>query len=92
MHTERNIWSTQFANFRAEWLEPENAPAAGTIVKLVGYDGEILIISTTMDRIGRLAESISMMARGVTTARVAFDNQYLDVVYHGPDGLSLLTV
>nr|WP_298411753.1 DEAD/DEAH box helicase [uncultured Halomonas sp.] len=87
---ERNIWSTQSANFKAEWLEPENAPATGTIVKLVGYGEEILIISTTMERIGSLAEPISMMARGVATARVSPDNQYLDVVYHGPDDLSLL--
>lgn len=87
---ERSIWSTQSATFEAEWLDPENAPATGTIVKLVGRGEEILILSTTMEWIGRLAEPISMISRGVATASVSPDNQYLDVVYHGPDNLNLL--
>jgi hypothetical protein len=87
---ERSIWSTQSATFEAEWLNPENVPATGVAVKLVGHGDEILVLSAKMERIGRLAEPISMMSRGITTARVAPDNQYLDVVYHGPDDLNLL--
>lgn len=86
----RNIWSTQSATFEAEWFDPENAPETGTIVRLIGHREGILILSNTMERIGRLAEPISMMSEGVTTVRVAPDNQYLDVVYHGPEDLNLL--
>jgi hypothetical protein len=87
---ERSIWSTQSATFEAEWLNLENVPATGVAVKLVGHGDEILILSAKMEKIGRLAEPLIMMSRGITTARVAPDNQYLDVVYHGPDDLNLL--
>jgi replicative superfamily II helicase len=87
---ERSIWSTQSATFEAEWLNPKNVPATGVAVKLVGHGDEILILSAKMEKIGRLAEPLIMMSRGITTARVAPDNQYLDVVYHGPDDLNLL--
>lgn len=87
---ERSIWSTQSATFEAEWLNPVNVPATGVAVKLVGHGDETLILSATMEKIGRLADPLIMMSRGITTARVAPDNQYLDVVYHGPDDLNLL--
>ncbi len=88
--SERSIWSTQSATFKAEWLNPENVPATGVAVKLVGRGDEILILSAKLGKIGRLAEPLIMMSRGITTARVAPDNQYIDVVYHGPDDLNLL--
>ncbi len=87
---ERSIWSTQSATFAAEWLNPENVPATGVAVKLVSHGDEILILSAKMEKIGRLAEPLIMMSRGITTARVAPDNQYLDILYHGPDDLNLL--
>jgi hypothetical protein len=88
---ERNVWSTQSATFEAEWLGPEDAPPTGTTVKIVGHGTEILILSNRMKLIGRIAEPISMMSRGVTTARISANNQCLDVTYYGPDDLNLLT-
>jgi len=84
----RNVWSIHSATFEAEWLDPEKAPVAGSIVKLVGDDYETLVLSSTMQCIGHLAEPIITTSRGVLTAKIAPDNRHLNVVYYGPDELN----
>ena len=81
----RHAWRKRNATLEVSW---DNLSAgAGTPVRLHSDDDETLVLDAAFGRLGRLVAPINSQRLGLVQARVADDEDYIDVTYLGPNDL-----
>lgn len=90
--SENSVWKTQNTTVSVGWFNAEVVPAEGSMVRLVTRNDETLVLSVTMEPIGKVLGKLAKPHRGVITAKTTPYPGIVDVQYIGPEPIAELIV
>ena len=87
---EKLIWTKRTGQFCVTWSNTDAVPEPETFVKLHWKNGEeMLVLSTTFEKLGTLDTKFSVAPAGLFDARMSDDEASVDYIYFGPDDIEL---